>query len=285
MGLGKNSLKIFSKLYNEGYFDNVHNVLEFGSQDFGAFPEDIKFFLKSIGKDKNELINTYKQQGGRTIKELIRKNSMFSAKVVYEWLGIKEYECIDSDGKWNAKIFDLNEDIQKKYNYKKQFDLTTNHGNSEHVFNQYMFFKNMHNMTKKGGLMMHVLPLKMDFSHCFYHYTTSFFRDLIIANNYKSVDKLVYQDNLPPISQVSDETINEMYSDREVHTLMVCYLIKKVNSDEFKTPFQGNCVYADDNKLKNYSQKRNFKEKIRIGAVGAIRKLANIKLDNNLIYP
>ena len=174
MGIAKPLFKVFIKLHNEGYLKGVNSVMELGSQDMGAYPEDIKFFLRSIGKDENELINTYKKQGGRTIKEIIRRNSTFSGRIIYEWLGINEYECIDSDGKWNAKILDLNEDIQKKYDYKKQFDLTTNHGTSEHVFNQYMFFKNMHDLTKNKGYMMHGIPIKVNFNHCFYNILFAF---------------------------------------------------------------------------------------------------------------
>jgi len=285
MGLQKQNLRMFSLLYNQGYLKNIHNVLEFGSQDFGAIPSDIGFFLRSIGKNKEELTKSYKKQGGRTIKEIIRRNSSFSAKVLYEWLGIMEYESIDADGKWGAKIFDLNEDLGKKYNYKKQFDLTTNHGNSEHVFNQYMFFKNMHDLTKEGGFMIHMLPLKIDLDHCFYHYTTSFFRDLIIANKYKLIKRWVFNEGLPAISQVSDSLINEMYKDREVQNFHICYFLQKVNSNKFKTPFQGNCIYEDDNKIKDYIPKRSFKEKFRISAIDAIRKMANIKFDSKIVYP
>ena len=62
-------------------------------------------------------------------------------KYLYEWLGVTEYDSIDADGLYGAHVFDLNKDIGESYNFKKQYDLVTNHGTTEHVFNQYRCFK------------------------------------------------------------------------------------------------------------------------------------------------
>jgi len=281
MGISPHVFSFFITLYNKGFFNNLNSIMELGSQDFGGDPQDILFFLKSIGKDTSLLSKTYDNQGGITIKELIKKSCSFSGKVFYEWLGFKNYECIDSDGKWNAKIFDLNLDLKEKYNYDLQFDVTTNFGTSEHVFNQLMFFKNMHNLTKENGYMIHYVPFKIYQSHCLYHYTTSFFTSLAYYNKYKLVTQWVLLNEKKPTLEIDDKTLGKMYNDREITNIIALYVFQKTSSEEFKIPFQIDSIYFDNNKLGTYGTTRNIKK----SAVNVIRKIVNKKINSKLLYP
>ena len=63
----------------------------------------------------------------------------------YEHLGYQDYLALDVNAKMRAAIVDLNYDLRNQ-GVKQQFDLVTNNGTGEHVFNQAMVFENMHNL-------------------------------------------------------------------------------------------------------------------------------------------
>ena len=63
-------------------------------------------------------------------------------------------KAIDTSGEFGALVFDLNENIQKHYKFTETFDLVTNHGTSEHLFNQAAFFENVHNLAKVGDIVV-----------------------------------------------------------------------------------------------------------------------------------
>lgn len=66
-----------------------------------------------------------------------------------------EHVSIDLDGKGGSLILDLNKDIDIG-----KFDVVTNFGTLEHVEDLYMGFKNMHNLCRLHGVMIHVFPSK-----------------------------------------------------------------------------------------------------------------------------
>jgi len=268
MGINYKHFELYKELYKEGYFKDIKSVLEFGSQDVGCKKDEIIKFLKYINKDENYLDDFYKKQGGKTIKEILRRNCSFSSKIIYEWLGIKEYESIDSDGKWNAKVFDLNKVLKKEYNYTKQFDLTTNIGTSEHIFNQLSFFKNMHDLTKEDGYMFHVIPFRCELNHCLYMYTPIFFNSLIKDNNYKVIKYWVINDSFI-IKNIKNINIP---LDNLKGTIWIFYFLKKTNGD-FKIPFQRGNIYEEDNKLNEYDKSNHNRIIKRV-----IKKVANIKI-------
>ena len=102
-----------------------------------------------------------------------------------EWMEQQgfEYHCIDFDGKFGALKLDLNRATYKDIG--AAFDIVTNHGTSEHVFNQANVFELIHDITVPGGLMIHAVPTpKFGAPHGFYFYDECIFKDLAQANNY-----------------------------------------------------------------------------------------------------
>jgi 2-polyprenyl-3-methyl-5-hydroxy-6-metoxy-1,4-benzoquinol methylase len=105
-----------------------------------------------------------------------------------DWLEAQgfEYSCIDMDGKYGALKLDLN--VATLMDVGRQFDIVTNHGTSEHVFDQANVFRLMHDLTKPGGLMIHAVPTP-DFGaqHGFYTYDEYIFNDMAHYNGYEVV--------------------------------------------------------------------------------------------------
>jgi hypothetical protein len=94
------------------------------------------------------------------------------------------YTSYDIDGRFGSTVLDLNID-QIPESQQGKSTLTMNGGTSEHVFNQYNFFLQVHKVTQVGGLMMHVVPFHMAHNHGLYSYSPTFFHSLAQYNGYE----------------------------------------------------------------------------------------------------
>ena len=99
---------------------------------------------------------------------------------LYFKLGIRDYVA-----------FDLLDDSAQKCDFNNpprgtgDFDVVTNFGTSEHIFNQSAMMRFMHELTRVGGVMFHVVPVAGGRDHGFFNYHPCFFWDLARANNYE----------------------------------------------------------------------------------------------------
>tara|TARA_B110000438_G_C15746750_1_gene621089 strand:- start:31 stop:1005 length:975 start_codon:yes stop_codon:yes gene_type:complete len=253
MGLGHQAISLFDIFLENKELIDCKSVIEIGSQEI---PEASQPYARNI-------LDKYNKK---------TKKGSISAKDFYHSLGFTEYNSIDADGKRGSLVFDMNEVLIDHYKFNKTYDLITNFGTTEHVFNQKNVFENIHNLAKKDGYLFHLLPFEGDFNHCYYNYHPKFFYDLAQHNNYqikgfwyfstrhtkvlksysgynltkpliynndlmKFIDKLV-QENKLINSPIGGSSLGVLY--------------KKVNSEKFRVPFD---IQEDtiDNKLKHYN--------------------------------
>jgi hypothetical protein len=72
------------------------------------------------------------------------------------------------------------------------FDVVTNYGTIEHVNNQFQVFKNMHDMTRNMGIMIHTLPPPGNWpNHGRYYYPEEFVSQLAASCNYEIIKATV----------------------------------------------------------------------------------------------
>ena len=185
MGIGPTALRLYEHLLSERHFRSGMSVCELGSQDF-------------VPKKYGNWINRISDKGARGF---------------YEHLGMVPYVCIDTNGERDALRLDLNTVTWTG----DQFDVVTNHGTSEHIFNQWNCFRVINDLTKPGGLMIHIVPCKGYPRHGFFRYDSLFFEELARENKYKML--CCYEEN-----------------DR-VGTLIVV-VMRKLNDILFATPMQ-----------------------------------------------
>jgi hypothetical protein len=228
MGINKGTLKALGILHKEGFFKNI-SVMELGSQVvYPSHKNDVRDFLQSIGRINPEKdIKEAKSTKKSFLKKLIlHKSRQLSGRTIYELLGVREYNCIDI----NDELGSINLDLNKEYKFGKQYDLVTNFGTTEHIFNQYSCFKNIHNLTKTGGYIFHGVPVSGFSEHGFYKYSILFFEDLASANDYTIEEFwLCLDDNLYP-----KDNLSSMKGD-----ILILCLLKKNKNSEFKMPIQG----------------------------------------------
>jgi SAM-dependent methyltransferase len=153
-------------------------------------------------------------------------------------MGFQDYKCIDANGQNDALVFNLNEDLKSK-GFAEQFDVVTNHGTTEHCFDQQNAFRNIHNLCAKGGIMLHGLPFQGYLNHGFYNYHPNFYSDLAIANGYELIGLFVNIDaDAGDLSSYSSALMKHL-SMSPLSTTALFAVLRKVNDEEFRTPFQG----------------------------------------------
>ena len=226
MGLSSSVLNLVLSLYKDQYFEKFNSVIELGSQHLSANGDDVAFVINNLTQ-KNE----------------IKEGDIKIAKNVYKSIGFSIYKCIDPDRRHDALNFDLNEDIEKQ-GFNEQFDLVTNFGTSEHCFNQYHCFMNIHNLCKEGGIMVHGLPFQGGLNEGFFNYQPNFFFCLASANGYKILGIYINYDGFAgDLTPYSDKVMDFMKlpsSAKPTTSLLVS--LQKTTKDSFRPPWNGKYI-------------------------------------------
>lgn len=165
MGIDVHALRYIENLKKAGHLDGVERVMELGAQYVHATEKDLVRFARAFGKSGREV------RSGRDLHEMI---------------GLS-FACIDTSGEFDSIVVDLNFEPLPA-DHVAAYDLVTNHGTTEHIFNQAHAFNVIHDLTRKGGLMMHALPYTGYTVHGFFNYTPKLFWALAEANGYDIID-------------------------------------------------------------------------------------------------
>lgn len=190
--------------------------------------------------------------GNQTIKpDVEREYLVKTPREWYELFGFTDYLALDVNEYNDSIIADLNT-ILNVENIGGPFDLVTNNGTGEHIFNQYTVFANMHNLCRVNGIMIHVLPYDQA-DHGFYNYNPNLFACLAAANDYKPL--CAWLGNSPLINYTEIELTLKRQTDlNRKHNLSsfdsnwgtsIAVAFKKQNDSEFKMPLQD--LYAKGN--------------------------------------
>ena len=167
----------------------------------------------------------------------------------YSQLGIIEYTSIDINSYNGSIIADLN----KEHEWDVQYDVVTNNGTSEHVFNQHAVFLNMRRLCKVGGVMIHSLPTSY-FDHGFYNYNPNLFFSVAKTNNDVYLFGYITHVNGNPDLKIfpadwltlPTAQRRRWLSDNKISqsNMNVVFASVKTNNDDFKMPIQ-HAMYAD----------------------------------------
>jgi putative sugar O-methyltransferase len=107
----------------------------------------------------------------------------------YRLFGIERYRSADLiDGRADWK-----RDFNESFRLREQFDVATNFGTAEHVFNIGNMFRSMHDALRPGGVALHILPTFGDIDHGFFNIHPTAYFDLAAANDYV-IEDLCYVD-------------------------------------------------------------------------------------------
>jgi len=236
MGLGIAAVQNTLELHNLGHLKNSKSVLEIGSQELHLKKEDLKELFDNAGL-KSDLVDKYPNLNNWPEKPRC------SSKYFYESLGIKEYQCIDINADYGAIVHDLNKPFEDRSKFNK-FDIVTDHGSCEHVFNIAECYRTMHNLAKPGGYI--IISQAVWKGNGYFKFDESFFEGIAAANNYKIIFNSY-------VLSTGNKTINgsehqfhiprnrELFNVLDFSKLKDLYIsgvLQKTKEDKFKIPYQ-----------------------------------------------
>lgn len=226
MGINAELVRLLADLRTKYTFAG-DSVIEIGAQDVCVDPGVVSTIL-----DEYEIQAT--------------NLKIADASQLYLQLGFKRYRSIDATGNGGALVFDLNRDLRDHYQFVETFDLVTNLGTAEHCFNQFLVFKNLHDLCKPNGVMIHALPAQGNVNHGFYNYHPRFVADLATANSYEILNLSFTVDYKPALIKYSKGEFQKWDS----HDLLFYAVLRKTNDSSFILPFDG--MFASANRLSGY---------------------------------
>lgn len=219
-----NSMSQMLALKASKYVDNKESVCDIGSQTLTKSSE------KTIARYSDFDI------------DLTKINDVCG---LYKAIGFKKYHNIDiAKHNENTIVQDLNYALT---NIDQQYDLVTNNGTLEHIFNQYAVLKNMHDLCKKDGVMFHLVPFTGWIDHGLYNYNPNFFTALAKANKYEILytgfGETSGEHSIPVEFEVSKkrsysrDDYEEKIKDWEYDPFIIV-IYRKIVEEEFKIPMQ-----------------------------------------------
>ena len=246
-------------------------AVDLGSQTLSFDHNFIKFLIQKFPSlDKLNINNLEK-----IIFKMEKKEKIYT-KDFFLSLGFNDYISIDINGAYGSLNFDLNKDIFEEFKYNETFDLTINNGTGEHIFNQFMVFKNAHNLTKKDGYMLHILPFIDWINHGFFSFHPIVFADLAAANDYqieklalahrdgaeitikKEEMKMLFDQIKPnrPLSSLGE--LIKFSKEKLGQNILIVAILKKINENSFRVPLQGKYLsdIKNDKLNLNYTQQK-----------------------------
>lgn len=228
MGVGPIAIRVYKQLLDLGLLRPGMSMLELGSQTLEIHRSEAA-------------VAALKEIMARFGVKPLRWDRHYPSYLVMLELGFS-YTSIDIDGERWSQIADLNTPLPQ---YHNKFDLVTNFGTTEHVFNQAQCFETIHSACKKGGLIIHCVPMRGYMGHAFYLYDPNLFRDMAKANNYDIIGLWVSLDD-------QGYTYPELVPEREYRTyafppakkgwLSLQVVFRKTGDAAFRPPTQA--IYA-----------------------------------------
>jgi hypothetical protein len=204
MGIGPTALKLYVDLARCNVMHAGQSVCELGAQDL--MPEDFNLM---------QLLEAYNTR-------LYRAQEAASGRDLFNILGCT-YECIDLEDRYSALPIDLNH-AKLLPGQHILFNVVTNLGTSEHIFNQANCFQIIHDLCAVQGIMIHVVPHagEEQKSHGMFCYSDGFFNDLALANKYEVIRH--YVDEYKPGAGHSVVAVLRKEHDRPlVYPIQGCY--------------------------------------------------------------
>lgn len=143
--------------------------------------------LQCIHIEWDDFVNKAKRFDIRLQQDIyndIKDKQPVDTYAFFRMLGFSEVHAIDISGYEGADILlDLNQECPDKY--YEQFDVIIDGGTLEHVFNIPIALKNICNLLKPNGIVIHGNPLAGYIDHGFYSISPTLYLDFYLQNGYR----------------------------------------------------------------------------------------------------
>lgn len=179
-----NSLQIawISRLAAKGIIRRGDSMVEFGPQDLLGRRNIFEMYARR---------HTGAEAAAKVAKEIYDGETPRPITPVqfYSVFGVTRYRSLDLLDPRSDWMRDCNE----HFTLPERFNIATNFGTAEHVFNIGTIFHSIHDALKPDGIALHILPAFGDINHGFFNIHPTVYLDLAAANNY-TIEDLCYVD-------------------------------------------------------------------------------------------
>lgn len=184
MAIGPIHIEWLSRLARKGLFHNQMSLLDLGPQDVQC----PRSYLTEVAGRHLGI-----EAVAPAISGVFDGDSPIPTgqAAFYSMFGVEKYvsvDLLDERATYNCNLNEPLPDIGR-------FDVITNFGTAEHVFDIAEAFKSMHRLAKPGGILLHCMPVFGFVDHGFYNVHPVFFIELAKANNYEILD-FAYVDDM-----------------------------------------------------------------------------------------
>jgi len=248
MGASAKTLSRIASLHQQDLLKNGASIIELGAQELycSGMEQYVRDVIKHFA-EKNPSIKKAEEYSEAEIKAIADKGLfgriITACGFTYRALDIFEAEA--------TTLFDLNIHSPGDDLYEK-FDLVTNFGTTEHVINQYLSMKTMHELTKPGGLIYHDLPMAGYHNHGYFSYNPLLFRHLAEANGYTII--MQYYSRAKTPTPAPRFMIENGYSEPGYMNCGIEFILQKNFSGPFRMPLEtstsldvSKTLWRDDN--------------------------------------
>jgi hypothetical protein len=249
VGVGVGAAKLLLELHGRRFFDGKQSIMEIGSQELHVTATDFAALMETAGM---------RDYDWRPFSDLEHYPGVprMSAAPFYRLLGLPTYRSIDVNEDYGAIPLDLNVPLADD-SLRGQFDVVTDFGSAEHVFNVSEAYRSIHRLCRADGLIIAIQGFYR--GNGYYLFDHSFFEGLAMANGY---DVLFASFVISPHVEGSDAIheqhhvplsmdLLDTFDFAKIRRIEVCYVLRKTSDAEFVLPYQGTLM-SERHRLAGY---------------------------------
>jgi len=181
MGVSKAMISLFCETRKEISFKG--NVLQLGKQDVDCNSVQLTDIFKKFGYPSPFI-----------------SDGPIDDIALFRALGFTSVESLDASDYEGADIvWDLNKAVPDSL--KAKYDVVFDGGTSEHVFNFPQVLKNIYDVLKPDGVVIHASPSHNHVDHGFYMFSPTVFYDFYTANKFEILKSYIFEFKPEPDSE------------------------------------------------------------------------------------
>ena len=193
MGINALTVAWISRLASKSLIPPGTSIIEFGPQDLVHCSRTV-VELHGLRHNPRDVV-------AARIQEIFENDQPrpSGAAAFYQLFGIARYrsvDLIDPRADWKR-------DMNRAFRLPERFELATNFGTAEHIFNVAANFQSMHDALKPGGSSLFILPAFGDVDHGFYNVHPTTYLDIAAVNDY-TVEDFCYVDRWDVRNEIYD---------------------------------------------------------------------------------
>jgi len=224
-------VNIALELFGNKKFNSIKNVIDMGTKEMRVSFDQLKYAFDQTNIKFNE--KKFKKL------KIFPKGKRISTKLFWQELGIKDYKCSDINKNLSSIYIDLNKPFTDK-KYLNKFDLVTDFGNNEHVFNIGEAYKTMYELCKKKGFIW--IFQSVYSGNGFFNFDMSFFEGYAAANNLSIVHScyLVHLNEYEQFIIPCNKELFNVLDLTKIKDVSISYVFRKNSNKKFEYYYQYN---------------------------------------------